>query len=287
MAYLGGKATSSQHIIKILNNKIFNEMPYIEPFVGYAHILRRITGKSSYTASDSNTLLMVLLKHIQKSKEHLSVSADEYKQLRSHPEINLLKAAYAAFTYSYNGKYFAGYTGNSRFLANKARNYPSERKRYYNKLHDNETFSSCTLKTGSYNMYTPENTQNSLIYCDPPYAGTAEYKNLFDSEDFANGVGAIKGRFAAEDFWNWVRKMSSSNFVFVSEYSAPEDFVCVGQQTKHQSIAGRGATRKREEIVFVHKSLVHTPEIATVRQHLAKSYPCNKTRKSSSRLNKN
>jgi DNA adenine methylase len=278
MAYLGGKATGSQHIIKILNNKIFNGMPYIEPFVGYAHILRRITGKSSYVASDSNQLLMVLLKHIQKSKEHLSVSADEYKQLRLHPDIDPLKAAYAAFTYSYNGKYFAGYTGNSRFLANKARNYPAERKRYYNKLHDNETFSSCTLKTRSYNMYTPENTRNSLIYCDPPYAGTAEYKNSFNFD----------GGFAAEDFWNWVRSMSTSpanNFVFVSEYSAPEDFVCVAQQTKHQSIAGRGATRKREEIVFIHKSLVHTPEIAAVRQDLSlnKSYSCNKTRKNSNK----
>ncbi len=272
MAYLGGKATSSQHIIKILNNKIFNGMPYIEPFVGYAHILRRITGKSSYKASDSNTLLMVLLKHIQKSKEHLSVSADEYKLLRSHPEIDPLKAAYAAFTYSYNGKYFAGYTGNSRSLISRPRNYPAERKRYYNKLHDNETFSSCTLKTGSYKMYTPENTRNSLIYCDPPYAGTAEYKNSFNSDGL----------------WNWVRSMSSSpanNFVFVSEYSAPEDFVCVAQQTKHQSIAGRGATRKREEIVFVHKSLVHTPEIAAVRQDLTsnKSYSCNKTRKNSNK----
>jgi DNA adenine methylase len=267
MAYLGGKATGAQHIIKILNNKIFDGMPYIEPFCGYCHILRRITGKSSYKASDSNTLLMVLLKHVQKSKEHPSITAEEYKDLRSNPDINPLKAAYAAFTYSYNGKWFAGFTGSSRQLVNKARNYPAERKRYYNKLHDNPVFTSTTLKTGSYTMYTPENTQGTLIYCDPPYKGTAEYKNSFDSDSF----------------WDWVRTMSSppaNNFVFVSEYEAPEDFVCVGQKTKRQSIAGRGATRKREEIVFVHESLVHTPEIAAVRQDLASSYPCtNRTRR--------
>lgn len=266
MAYLGGKATGSQHIIKILNNKIFDGMPYIEPFVGYAHILRRITGKSSYVASDSNPLLMVLLKHIQKSKEHPSITNEEYKILKEDPTADPLRAAYAAFTYSYNGKWFAGYIGS------KARNYPAERKRYYNKLHDNPIFATTKLKTGSYTMYTPDNTHNSLIYCDPPYKGTEEYKNSFDSEEF----------------WNWVRSMSAAqNFVFVSEYTAPEDFVCVGQKTKHQSIAGRGATRKREEIVFVHKSLVHTPEIGFVRQDLNKSYPCASTNKTRKRTNKN
>ena len=265
MAYLGGKATGAQHIIRILNNKIFDNMPYIEPFVGYAHILRQITGKSSYVASDINPLLIVLLQHIQQSKDHPSISAEEYKSLKQNPNTDPLKAAYAAFTYSYNGKWFAGYIGS------KARNYPAERKRYYNKLHDNPIFAQTVLKNGSYTMYTPENTRNSIIYCDPPYAGTTEYKNSFDSEDF----------------WNWVREMSSpvaNNFVFVSEYTAPEDFVCVGQKTKRQSIAGRGATRKREEIVFVHKSLVHTPEIAAVRKDLSMSYPCSsnsKTRKRS------
>lgn len=274
MAYLGGKAKGAEHILKILNHKIFDGLPYIEPFVGYAHILRRVTGKSSYIASDSNNLLMVLLKHIQKTdNQHPTISAEEYKDLRSHPEKDPLKAAYAAFTYSYNGKWFAGYTGSSRLLATKARNYVAERKRYYNKLHDNPIFASATLKTGPYTMYNPTNTKNSLIYCDPPYANTEEYKDTFDSEAF----------------WNWVRQMSApeaNNFVFVSEYTAPEDFICVGQKTKYQSIAGRGSTRKREEIVFVHKSLVYTPEIAAIREDLSKSYPCKnhnngKTRKRS------
>ncbi len=253
MAYLGGKATGAQHIIKILNHKIFDGMPYIEPFCGYCHILRRVTGKSIYVASDTNKFLIVLLKHIQKSTEHPSISADEYKQLKNYPESDPLRAAYAAFTYSYNGKWFAGYIGS------KTRNYAAERKRYYNKLHDNKIFTSTTLKAGPYTMYTPENTRNSIIYCDPPYTGTTEYKNSFNSSAF----------------WDWVRDMSkANNFVFVSEYSAPEDFVCVGQKTKHQSIAGRGATRKREEIVFVHKDLVHTPEIAAVRESLSNSFPC-------------
>ncbi len=46
---------------------------------------------------------------------------------------------------------------------------------------------------------------NSVIYCDPPYKGTAEYLNKFDHDKF----------------WQWVREQK--NPVFVSEYQAPQD----------------------------------------------------------------
>lgn len=46
---------------------------------------------------------------------------------------------------------------------------------------------------------------NSLIYCDPPYLGTAKYLDEFDHDKF----------------WNWVRNQAEP--VMVSEYSAPKD----------------------------------------------------------------
>jgi site-specific DNA-adenine methylase len=46
---------------------------------------------------------------------------------------------------------------------------------------------------------------DSLIYCDPPYRGTAEYLNSFDHDKF----------------WSWVRNQKEP--VFVSEYTAPSD----------------------------------------------------------------
>ena len=58
---------------------------------------------------------------------------------------------------------------------------------------------------------------NSVIYCDPPYAGTAKYK---------------EGAFNHEAFWEWCREQS--NPVFVSEYKAPDDFKVVAE-FKHKS----------------------------------------------------
>lgn len=253
MAYLGGKATGANHIIKILNHSAFNDMPYIEPFCGYCHILRRIKNKASYVASDSNDLLIVLLKYIQKSKEHPKISAEDYQKLRADPSTDPLAAAYAAFTYSYNGKYFAGYVGN------KDRNYPAERKRYYNKLHDNPIFQETSIYHRSYNYYTPSNTKGALIYCDPPYEDTAAYRNSFNS-------GA---------FWEWARKITAAgNIVIVSEYSAPEDFVCLASHGKRETVSGKGRTQKRQETVFIHESLA--PLAQTIITDVAAKYPCKK-----------
>ena len=59
---------------------------------------------------------------------------------------------------------------------------------------------------------------NSVIYCDPPYAGTEEYK---------------EGAFNHVAFWQWCREQH--NPVFVSEYKAPDDFKVVAE-FKHRSI---------------------------------------------------
>lgn len=50
----------------------------------------------------------------------------------------------------------------------------------------------------------------AVIYCDPPYRGTAPY----------NGVEP----FDFDKFDDWLRNHKN---VFISEYSMPEDFVCI------------------------------------------------------------
>ena len=149
MAYLGGKSTASEHILKILNNPFFDNYNYIEPFCGYCHILRRVTNKKLYTISDNNELLIILLKHIQKTKnQHPNITQKEYTYLKDNISKNKLRASYAAFCYSYNGKYFGGYVnkyGN--------RNYPNERKRYYDLLHDNESYKKASISLNDYTKY--------------------------------------------------------------------------------------------------------------------------------------
>ena len=51
--------------------------------------------------------------------------------------------------------------------------------------------------------------KDSVIYCDPPYKNTATYSEWWFNHD---------------KFWEWVRKKSKTHKIFISEYSAPEDF---------------------------------------------------------------
>jgi DNA adenine methylase len=73
--------------------------------------------------------------------------------------------------------------------------------------------------------YELELPPNSIIYCDPPYEGTTKYANDFDHSFF----------------WTWVRDISKQGHaVFVSEYSAPADFVCIWEREAKSSLSANG-----------------------------------------------
>jgi DNA adenine methylase len=249
MAYVGGKSTAAQHIIAILNHETLDGRPYIEPFVGYAHVLRRVHNKSNYIAADQNALLIVLLKHLQSSQSaqsaqssqstHPHISRDEYYSLKENPRKDPLRAAYAAFCYSYNGKFFGGYVNKIH-----GRDYPAERKRYYDRLAKNATFQQTRLLHVSYTHFS--HVKGAVIYCDPPYANTTQYR-------LVQGKGIET--FDSKAFWEWARRMSLHNDVFVSEYTAPKDFVCVAASKKYSTLAGRRTRRvhhTRSERLFCH-----------------------------------
>ena len=88
---------------------------------------------------------------------------------------------------------------------------------------------------GSYDEYS--DFKNCLIYCDPPYEGTTSYKT---------------GAFDHTKFWDWCRKMSEKNLVFISEYKAPDDFICVWEGEVKTNFASQRdeATHKAVEKLF-------------------------------------
>ena len=231
MAYVGGKSKGAAHIIKVLNDPKFDGMHYIEPFVGMAHILRRVENKRSYKAYDANALVVSLLKGVQNTNlKYPSISRSEWKNLKYKRNDTSFKRAIAAYTYSFNGVPFSGYTVRSK--CERQEHYPAERKRYYNRLRKNVAFMKTKIRSKDYKKLKPG--KGKLIYCDPPYAGTTGYSPDFNTEDF----------------WNTVRKWSRHNCVFVSEYAAPPDFKLIAKKEKRQSLAGKGAGKRVWEKLF-------------------------------------
>lgn len=234
MSYVGGKARCS-FILDILNHPAFNDVPYVEPFVGYGHVLRRVVHKSSYTASDNHQLLMCLLRAIQ---EHAPlpqhISRERYAELRTSSDVSVERAV-AAFTYSFNGKCFAGYAPTYRRRNGRVDDQVHSRRNYYALLQHSEAFKNATLTCCDYASHTPH---GAIVYADPPYQGTQGYGAPFDH-----------GRF-----WHTMRLWSKHNTVLVSEYAAPTDWVCIAQASKQASLAGGNKQTVRTERLFVHSS---------------------------------
>ncbi len=230
MAYVGGKSKGAEHILNILNNKKYNNMPYLEPFVGYAHILRRVENKKTYIACDANPLVISLLQGVQNKKlKYPHISREQYYKLKTKVNDFSFKRAIAAFCYSYNGKEWGGYTFASS--CERRENYPLERKNYYDSLRKNDIFMKSKLSVKDYKTLKPK---GFLIYCDPPYAKTTGY-----SPDFNHKV-----------FWDTMRKWAKNNTVFISEYNAPKDFKCVAKKPKTQSLNGKGSGKIVFEKLF-------------------------------------
>lgn len=81
---------------------------------------------------------------------------------------------------------------------------------------------------------------NSIIYCDPPYAGTTKYAT---------------GAFDHEQFWNWCNdKVAEGHTVFVSEYNAPDDWQCVWEKRVNNTLTKDTGSKQGVEKLFTKAS---------------------------------
>lgn len=232
-AWPGGKATKAQHILCVLNDPIWNGYHYYEPMCGMCHILRRVTNKASYTASDNNALLIHLLRSVKTGCAIPHITRERYYELKSETQVTLERAV-ASHTFSYQGKFFGGYTHTYNRPNGKQDDMSESRRRYYRQLEANDTFQKTDLRCCDYNELQPT---GALVLFDPPYYGTT------------NGYGS---QFDTPAFWEVASKLSNDNIVFVCEYTAPASWSCIASCEKMCSLAGGHRQSVRRERLWVH-----------------------------------
>lgn len=235
MSYIGGKARA-KWLYPFLNHEHFNNLDYIEPFVGKANVLMNIKNKRSYTASDNEPMIINLLQNIQANNlSYPFIEKEEYLKLKSNPSLDYNKACFAAYTYVYLGEKFTAYF-DGRWIP---------RTNYYSKLHNNPVFQSAKISVADYRIY--EGVENAIIYCDPPYAGTSvRYGEYFENEKF----------------WEWVKELSKKNFVFVTEYNAPSFMMPIFQKRQTISFMRNKGSHRIEKLFVCNKELVEIFPIA-------------------------
>jgi len=206
MKYLGSKRRISKFILPIMLEEALKGgiTTWVEPFVGGANMIDKVPHNFQRIGIDYNSHTIAALIAIRDLVDKLpnSLTEEEYKQLKgSKPEP--IKS-WLRFVASFGGKFDNGYArGKGRLVCIEGK---------HNAQKQSPNLKGVKFINGSYEEYSE--FENCLIYCDPPYKGTTPYKT---------------GAFNHDKFWEWCRDMSKNNVVFISEYEAPDDFICVWQ----------------------------------------------------------
>ncbi|HBD92547.1 MAG TPA: adenine methyltransferase [Spirochaetia bacterium] len=237
MKYMGSKNRHAKEILSIILKNRKAGQWYIEPFVGGFNLIDKVDGNR--IGNDINFYLIELFKAIQDGWNPPSeISYNQYQQIKDNKEKypNYL-VGFVGFGCSFSGKWFGGYARGNGSNGEK-RNYCLESKK--NILNQFEKIKEIIILNKNYwELDIPE---NSIIYCDPPYEGTTKYKDDFNHEKY----------------WNWVREMiNKGHEVFCSEYTAPEDFICVWEKKVNNNLDLNTGSKQGIEKLFVHKSQIN------------------------------
>lgn len=235
MRYLGGKSKLGKQIAYVINKIRQPGQAYWEPFCGSCWVTIHVwpTTGPRY-CSDGCYELIEMWKALQRGwKPPRGVTEEMYATAKAG-EYNAATTAFIGFGCSFGGKWFAGYARGNTSPA-MVRNVLFEK---IGKLQDVEF---------SFEHYAFINPQpQTLIYCDPPYADTEQYDGVkfdFDTECF----------FIMADHW-----CRLGHTVIISEYAAPDDFVCVLEMPTTTEIrTTENGREQRTERLFMHKSQVY------------------------------
>ncbi len=218
MRYLGGKFRSRKYIVPFLKAAHRPGQAYVEPFLGAAWMMVAMDIEGPRYGNDIHDGLIVLWQALVDGwVPPIDITQEEYLALRARKHEADRMVAYAGFR-SFGGKYFGG-LDRGREASN--RRGTLEKAKMLEGVH---------LSCGSYSdMAIPP---NSLIYCDPPYAGVTGY--------------ACTPTFEHDRFWAWAKSMAGSGHtVFVSEYSAPNDIHIQGVWSRKSQVCAGSSNKKR------------------------------------------
>ena len=85
--------------------------------------------------------------------------------------------------------------------------------------------------------------ENSIVYADPPYIGTEKYGS---------------GEFYHDEFYKWLRNVQYP--VYVSEYTMPDDFVCVAETELVSTLSATNNSKRVTERLFLHERFAERNE---------------------------
>jgi len=245
MKFVGSKNRISKYIAPILQKCLDNNNAagYYEPFFGGGNMMDKIVHKNRWGSDIHEELIWMWKYLIERGEEGVkeffpdfTIEEDVYLDVRDNKsEYPKWFVGFVGFHATFGSRYFEGYARG--FKADKVtrRDIPAESIR--NTIKQLPRLKGVHLNCCSYKDCNTS-MRNFVVYCDPPYFGTELYKHNDIDVNF---------------FWEWVRKLSKDNWVFVSEYVAPKDFSILWQKEVKTSLK-IDEPENRVEKLFIYKN---------------------------------
>ena len=278
ISYQGSKSRFMKVLKPLIENNLDEGMTYVEPFGGGMNSFTPINAskKIANDVNEYNIALWLLLK--EQGFSGVETEWSEYLNILSNCEDkpngpNYLQArelysdmkkdclsdggkypkallGFVAYACSFGGGWWNGFIG---YNEKKGENYVKEAIRGLKKHID----SAVNMENSDFlhgNYETIEIPDNAFVYCDPPYANTKKYANDFDNERF----------------WDWCRELieTKENIkLLISEYNAPEDFVCIWSKGVQDSMGNN--TMSKNEKLFIHNSQVSQFDLSSLSETIS------------------
>lgn len=244
MRYLGGKSKLGKQIAYVINTIRRPGQPYWEPFCGSCWVTIHVRSAPRY-CSDGCYELIEMWKALQNGWIPPRVVTEEMYAEAKAGKYDPALTAFIGFGSSFAGKWFAGYARDRRSNRNFAQAATSGALQRTGQMQD-VGFFFADYKDAHHPAL------EALVYCDPPYGG-------------AEGYDGVMFPFSIVEFWRHVRGwIYRGHTVIVSEYAAPDDFVCIRAMPTATEIRTTNGRDPRIERLFMHESQAHLASVIPV-----------------------
>ncbi len=192
---MGGKAKIGREIARVIRAESSGDR-YLEPFLGAGSVCAAMASHYRIAdAGDAHPDLILMWQELMAGWiPPAAVSEATYQALRGETPSAL--RGFVGFGLSFGGIWFSGYARNAR-----GDDYCGAARRGL--LRRVDMMRHVSIRCADYRTWEPG--PGTVVYCDPPYCGTAAFST---------------GKFESDEFWETCKQWSFSGAeVFVSEYT--------------------------------------------------------------------
>lgn len=232
MRYHGGKSRIAKYISNEILSRAGGAESFVSLFCGACSVEAILAPHfKNVICNDNHKYLIALLRGVQNGYELPEIVTEEqYRYVKQHKDEDEILSGFVGFGTSFGGRFFEGYARTH----SDNRNFAKTSKQSL--LKDKENLKDVVFTCEDYrDVKLPD---GCIIYADPPYHGTKQIGNK---------------KFDSDSFWEYAREVSKTHLMFVSELSAPDDFISIW----HKEITRTLDVNKKNQFKSVENLFIH------------------------------